>query len=324
MFRWKAQSTQSGSPATSAAKDDGQQSQRSDAEILRLKSAIADLKGGNVQDGQYEAAPAAQTPAKSVEPPPAEKALAEAKAVAVAKAETEAAAAQEQAAAQAPAAAQTPAAPAAQTPAGAQDGAASNDGALKAAQQLMAEQRKAAEALLREVAVLEDRLKNEAQAAQAAVNYDGAREKVDKAALLEQQAKELAQTASERHGILATERKHAENLAANARADAKALRAQLAEIEQQLLQRESKASEAAQRENVAEREATEAAERVIACQLATVAAEKEAKEAKERADALKKELPGTPQGFAGITDVQALAVRIAEQATALTREAKSN
>jgi hypothetical protein len=316
MFRWKAQSTQSGSPATSAAKDDGQQSQRSDAEILRLKSAIADLKGGNVQDGQYEAAPAAQTPAKSVEPPPAEKALAEAKAVAVAKAETEAAAAQEQAAAQAPAAAQTPA--------GAQDGAASNDGALKAAQQLMAEQRKAAEALLREVAVLEDRLKNEAQAAQAAVNYDGAREKVDKAALLEQQAKELAQTASERHGILATERKHAENLAANARADAKALRAQLAEIEQQLLQRESKASEAAQRENVAEREATEAAERVIACQLATVAAEKEAKEAKERADALKKELPGTPQGFAGITDVQALAVRIAEQATALTREAKSN
>jgi hypothetical protein len=316
MFRWKAQSTQSqGSPAASVAKD-GEQSQRSDAEILRLKSAIADLKGGNVQDGQYEAAPAAQTPAKSVEPPPAEKALAEAKAVAVAKAETEAAAAQGQTAAQAQAAAQAPPT--------AQDAAASSDGALKAAQQLMAEQRKAAEALLREVAVLEDRLKNEAQAAQAAVDYDGAREKVDKAALLEQQAKELAQTASERHGILATERKHAENLAANARADAKALRAQLAEIEQQLLQRESKASEALQRESVAEREATEAAERVIACQLATVAAEKEAKEAKERADSLKKELPGTPQGFAGITDVQALAVRIAEQATALTREAKSN
>jgi chromosome segregation ATPase len=305
MFRWKAQSTQpQGTSAASAAKDDGQQSQRSDAEILRLKSAIADLRGGNVQDGQYEAAPAAQSDAKGVEPPPAEKALAEAKAV-VAKAETE-----ERAVVQAPAPVQDP--------------AASSDGALKAAQQLMAEQRKAAEALLREVAVLEDRLKNEAQAAQAAVDYDGARERVDKAATLEQQAKELAQTASERHGVLASERKHADNLAANARADAKALRAQLAELEQQLLQRESKASEAAQRENAAEREATEAAERVIACQLATVAAEKEAKEAKERADALKKELPGTTQGFAGITDVQALAVRIAEQATALTRETKSN
>jgi chromosome segregation ATPase len=303
MFRWKAQSTQpQGTPVASA--EDGQQSPSSDSEILRLKSAIADLKGGNVQDGQYEAAPAAQSDAKSVEPPPAEKALAEAKAV-VAKAETE-----ERAAAQAPAPTQDP--------------AASSDGALKAAQQLMAEQRKAAEALLREVSVLEDRLKNEAQAAQAAVDYDGARTKVDTAATLEQQAKELAQTASERHGILATERKHAENLAANARADAKALRAQLAEIEQQLLQRESKASEAAQRESVAEREATEAAERVMACQLATVAAEKEAKEAKERADALKKELPSTAQGFAGITDVQALAVRIAEQASALTREAKSN
>jgi hypothetical protein len=304
MFRWKAQSTQpQGTPVASAAKDDGQQSQRSDAEVLRLKSAIADLKGGNVQDGQYEAAPAAQSDAKNVEAPPAEKALAEAKAV-VAKAETDERAAQ--------------------GPAPAQAAPASSDGALKAAQQLMAEQRKAAEALLREVAVLEDRLKNEAQAAQAAVDYDGARAKVEKAAMLEQQAKELAQTASERHGILATERKHAENLAANARADAKALRVQLAEIEQQLLQRESKASEAAQRENVAEREATEAAERVVACQLATVAAEKEAKEAKERAEILKKELPGTTQGFAGITDVQALAVRIAEQASALTREAKSN
>jgi hypothetical protein len=311
MFRWKAQPTQpQGTPVASAAKDDGQQSQRSDAEILRLKSAIADLKGGSVQDAQYEAAPAAakrvEAPpadAKSVEAPPAEKALAEAKAV-VTKAETE-----ERAAAQAPAAPET---------------APSSDDALKAAQQLMAEQRKAAEALLREVAVLEDRLKNEAQAAQAAIDFDGARVKVDKAALLEQQAKELAQTASERHGILATERKHAENLAANARADAKAMRTQLAELEQQLLQRESKASEALQRESVAEREATEAAERVMACQLATVAAEKEAKEAKERADALKKELPSTTQGFAGITDVQALAVRIAEQASALTREAKSN
>lgn len=301
MFRWKTQSSQSdGAPVASSARDDGQQAQRSEAEISRLKHAIADLKGGNAQDGQYEAAPAAPTPAKSVEPPPAEKALAEAKAVAVAKAETE-----ERAAA--------PPEP-----------AASTDGALKAAQQLMAEQRKAAEALLREVSVLEERLKTEAQAAQAADEYTSFKAKVENAAILEQQAKELAQTASERHGVLATERKHAENLAANARADAKALRAQLAELDQLLLQRESKASEAAQREAVAEREAAEAAERVIACQLSCVAAEKEAKEAKERAEALKKDVPSATQGFAGITDVQALAVRIAEQATALTKEAKSN
>ncbi len=300
MFRWKTQSSQPEStPVASAAKDDGQQAQRSDAEVMRLKSAIADLKGG-VQDGQYEAAPAAQAPAKSVEPPPAEKALAEAKAVAVAKAENE------------------------ERPAPAEEPAPSGDGALQAAQQLMAEQRKAAEALLREVSVLEERLKNEAQAAQAAGEYTNLKAKVENAAILEQQAKELAQTASERHGVLATERKHAENLAANARADAKALRAQLAELEQLLLQREAKASEAAQRESVAEREAGEAAERVIACQLACVAAENEAKEARERAAALKKDLPSATQGFAGITDVQALAVRIAEQATALTREAKSN
>lgn len=321
MFRWKTNSSQGESaPVASSAKDDGH---RSEAEIKRLKSAIADLKGGG-QNGQTEAAPAAPNPAKSAEPPPAEKALAEAKAVAVAKAETEerAAAAQEPSA-PAPAAQEASAEEQpAQDPV--EEPAAAIDGALKAAQQLMAEQRKAAEALLREVSVLEERLKSEAQAAHAADEYAGLKSKVDNAAILEQQAKELAQTASERHGLLATERKHAENLAANARADAKAMRAQLAELEQLLLQREAKASEAGQREAVAEREAAEAAERVIACQLACVAAEKEAKGAKERADALKKELPAATQSFAGITDVQALAVRIAEQATALTREAKSN
>jgi hypothetical protein len=113
---------------------------------------------------------------------------------------------------------------------------------LTAAQRLVAEQRKAAEALLLEACVLEDRLKSEAKAAQAAGEYAAAKAKVEAAAAM----------------IAEWTTKQAE-------------------------------------------------------------AQREAATAQERAEALQKELSAATQGLAGIHDVQALAARIAEQASALQR-----
>jgi hypothetical protein len=182
---------------------------------------------------------------------------------------------------------------------------AASNGALDGAQRLIAEQRKAAEALLSEVCALEERLKGEAKAAQAAQAFTAANEKAKAAVLLEQQAKELAASASEGHRALATERKNAET--------------KIADLKQQLSALEARAKECAAEEVMAERKAGEAKERIVACQSASVAAQKEAKAAEEHAAALKKELPESAQSFAGIDEVQTLAAKISEQASALTR-----
>jgi hypothetical protein len=185
--------------------------------------------------------------------------------------------------------------------------AASNgalNGALDGAQRLIAEQRKAAEALLSEVCALEERLKGEAKAAQAAQAFTVANEKAKAAMILEQQAKELAASASESHRALVTERKNAET--------------KIADLKQQLIALEARSKECAAEEIVAERKAGDAKERIVACQSASVAAQKEAKAAEEHAAALKKELPESAQSLAGINEVQSLAARISEQASALT------
>jgi hypothetical protein len=195
--------------------------------------------------------------------------------------------------------------------------AAASDDPLTPAQRLLAEQRKAAEALLLEACALEERLKGEAKAAQAASECAAAKAKADGAAILEQQAKELAQASSERRAVLAAEREDAEKLVVATRADAEAARAQVAELEQRLLEHEARAKEWAAKQAAAEHDAAEALARVVACQTERVAAEKEANAAEERAEALKNELAATTQSLAGIDDVQALAARIAEQASVL-------
>jgi hypothetical protein len=202
---------------------------------------------------------------------------------------------------------------------------------LTEAQRLAAEQRKAAEALLLEACVLEQRIAYEAKVEAAQHEYTKAKEKADNAAILEQQAKELAQASAERYVAVVSERKEAEQLVATCRSALDAARMQVAALEEQLREAQRFAEETAStlrsqeqhiaeivaREVTAEREASEAAGRVTACLAAREAADKEAKSAQSRVDAVKQSLPSDTVDFAGMNDVRALAARIAEQASAL-------
>ena len=99
---------------------------------------------------------------------------------------------------------------------------------------LVAEQRKAAEALLLQVAELEQRLQTEAHAGQAAADYKSAKEKAEAAAILEQQASELAHTAAEHHSTVLAQRREADNLLVTTRANAEAAKAKVAALQEQL------------------------------------------------------------------------------------------
>jgi hypothetical protein len=207
------------------------------------------------------------------------------------------------------------------------------DEALTAAQRLVAEQRKAAEALLLEACALEERFKSESQAAQAATECAAAKAKAQSSAIAEQKANELAQASSEHRTALAARRKDAEGLVVTMRSAAETTSAQVTELEQQLrdAQRlveqtlsmvgshEEQIKELAAEQTAADQKAAEAAALVAACQADRAAAEKEAQAAEERAEALKKSLPATTQRLAGISELEALAARIAEQASLLKR-----
>jgi chromosome segregation ATPase len=202
--------------------------------------------------------------------------------------------------------------------------------AVFAAQQLLSEVRKASEALLREVSVLETRLNEEVQVVQATRDYAAAMKKAEGAAIVEQQAKELAQTASTQYNAAATARKSADELTASARMDAETAQVQIAKLERwlqdahqlaqetssKLGQHESRAKECAAAEDAAKCEAAEAAARVAACQAASVAAAQELQAARERAEALKQAISQAAPSFAGIGNVQTLATRIVEKAGA--------
>jgi chromosome segregation ATPase len=185
---------------------------------------------------------------------------------------------------------------------------------------LVAEQRKAAEALLLQVAELEQRLQTEAHAAQAAAEYTSAKEKAEAAAILEQQANELAHAAVEHHNAVLAERQEADKLVAATRADAETAKAKVADLQDQLRDarrlsdqslsalapRENRAKELAANEAAAQRKAAEAAASVAACQSARAQAEKEAGEAQKRAEAL-------------TTEIAELSTRIAHQAAEVNR-----
>lgn len=185
---------------------------------------------------------------------------------------------------------------------------------------LVAEQRKAAEALLLQVAELEQRLQTEAHAAQAAADYTAAKEKADAAAILERQANELAHVAAEHHGAIVAERQEADNLVVTTRVEAETAKAKVAELQEQLREArrladqslaalepcEARAKELAANEGAAQREAAEAAADVTVCQSARARAEKEAEEAQKRAETL-------------TSEIAQLSARIAHQAAEVKR-----
>jgi hypothetical protein len=185
---------------------------------------------------------------------------------------------------------------------------------------LVAEQRKAAEALLVQVAELEQRLQTEAHAAQAAADYTSAKKKAEAAKILEQQANELAHAAVEHHGAVLAELQEADRFVVATRADAEAAKAKVAELQDQLRDarrlsdqslsalapRENRAKELAANEAAAQRKAAEAAASVTACQSARAQAEKEAEEAKKWAEAL-------------TSEIAELSTRIAQQAAEVNR-----
>jgi hypothetical protein len=211
------------------------------------------------------------------------------------------------------------------------DPPAESNEALTATLRLVVEQRKAAEALLLETCVLEERLKSEAKAGQAADEYAAAKAKVEAATIQEQQAKALARASSERRTALALELREAQVRVAETRPGAEAARAAVTALEQQLRdarglaeqtlslleQHEANAKKCSEKLTAAEQKVEEAAARIAGWQDSRASAEMEAAAAGERAEALTKDLPDVVQPFAGMSDVQALAARITEQASML-------
>jgi hypothetical protein len=202
---------------------------------------------------------------------------------------------------------------------------------LSAAQKLIREQRKAAEALLLEACVLEERLKGEAKVAQATGEYSAAREKAEAALRLEQQAKDAARAVSDQRTTVATERRDAENAVAAARGDVKTSKTRVVELEQQLRDakqaaeqalsmvglREARVKECIAKEATAKRDGSEATARVVACETARMEAEKLAAAAEERVAKIKGNRSDPASDLAGLDDVRALAERIAKQASTL-------
>jgi chromosome segregation ATPase len=206
------------------------------------------------------------------------------------------------------------------------------DEALAAARRFTAEHRQTAEALLREVCSLEERIKTQALAAQALREYSAVKTKADAAAIEEHRAQELARAASQRHRASVRQRKENDESVARARVDVQSAKAHVAEVEQRLRdaqrrtaelastleQCEAQVKELTAKEGAAASEAAEAEEHVSACRATCAEVQKELQAAEESAQAVKGEIPAGTQGFAGITDVHDLAARIAEASAALT------
>lgn len=203
------------------------------------------------------------------------------------------------------------------------------DEALRA----IAEQRKAAEALLVEACVLEERIKKEAATAKIVRAYEAAENKAETAsaraqaaAVAEEEATQRAGSTLRDHAVLANELKGIEDLLAGKRTEADAAKAQIAALEQQLAQvkhaaetvlsdvelHESRHRECLARETAAARAAAETAARIAARKAEREAAEAEVVAARERAAGLKAQLPSAPESDS-MENVARLKARIAEQ-----------
>ena len=207
---------------------------------------------------------------------------------------------------------------------GAASAAAAGDEELSAAQKLIKEQRQAAEALLLEACMLEERLKGEAKIAQAAGECATARETVASALRLEQEAKNAARAVSERRTVAASERRDAENALTIARGEVKTAKTRVEELEQQLRDakqaveqahsmvglRETRVKECLAKEATAKRDGADITAQVVAAENARLEAEKEAKKAEERVATVKSGLADGTQDATGMSDVRALAEKL--------------
>lgn len=187
------------------------------------------------------------------------------------------------------------------------------DEALATAQRFITEQRAIAEALLREVCALEQRLEIQAKAARAARVFAAAQQKAHEATSVAQEAADQAAAALANHTAAVLERKNADELVA-------AVRRMLAEVSAKLERSEAHAEGCAAAETQTEAEAAYAAQRVAEAQTARERALQEAQVAREEAAALKSDAAAAAPSVAGIGEVQQLAKRIAEAAAALTPE----
>jgi DNA repair exonuclease SbcCD ATPase subunit len=208
------------------------------------------------------------------------------------------------------------------------------DPATSEALRLIADQRKAAEALLSETRALEDQIKNAAVAAQATRAYQAAKTKAENAmakaeaaASAEAEAKQRADVLVRDHSVLSSELKSIEQAVASKRREADAAKAEIAELERKLSEKqnatqtifsdlalhESRARECSARETAAARSAAEAAARAAARKAEREAAEASVQAASERAEVLKAALPAAAQEAGAIEDLQRLTARITEQ-----------
>jgi chromosome segregation ATPase len=208
---------------------------------------------------------------------------------------------------------------------------------LETAQRFIADQRKIAEALLREVCTLEERVDVQLEAAQATRTYAEASQRAQTADRAARQAEELAVAATRHHEASQAQRREAEELVATSRGDAQTAEAAATELEELLgharrmvtevaatLERhEAHAAECAAQERAAADDAAATAQRVATARNAAAEAEHEARAAKERADTLKEAASASAPSFAGIADVQRLALRISEAASALASESRA-
>lgn len=190
---------------------------------------------------------------------------------------------------------------------------------------LVADQRKAAEALLFEASVLEERLKDEAQASQAVRECGVAKEKADGAAVEAEEAMRAAVEKCNLRTAIEAQRKELEGLLVAQRAEAEAAQAKVEEFERALQEakdfvmqkrsavalHEVRAKECADKESAAQIEETQAVERMQASNVRRDAAQAEVAAAQERAEALKRTL--IHNGPDGLEAVQSLAARISDQ-----------
>jgi hypothetical protein len=207
---------------------------------------------------------------------------------------------------------------------------------------VIAEQRKAAEKLLMEAYVLEERIKKEAVTNRIVRACETAEKKAElavakaqTAAAAEEEAKQRAESILRDHSAIAGELKSIEALIAGKRSEADAANAQVAALEKQLLEarhvaqtatsdmelHESRKRECSVRETAAARAAAESSMRMSARKAERETAEAEVQAARERAVELKAQLPSANETDSK-ENVARLAARIAEQVK-LARDAQS-
>ncbi len=181
------------------------------------------------------------------------------------------------------------------------------------------EHRKAAEALLREACMLEERLANEAAAARATRLRLAAQEKAslaEQATALEQEAIEYASDLAVRRTSAQRQWNDAKGQVAERKLHFEKARQLAYDAEKELEAHEGQAAECAATQEALERDVAQAAKQVAQCGAAREQAEKEAVAAQQRfASSFNGAMKPTPT--IGNSELEKLQVRVAEQSAAV-------